>query len=249
MERLVDRIPFLEKELFLLRRLVRPGDVCIDIGAAGGAHLFVMASRVGPTGRVLAFEPRPGSLRMLRRWVRALPVGDRVELFQLALSDADGRVPLRIPIVPTRAHFLGSTSRPDEHAAFAGLPHREIEVPTTTLDAVVRSLGVTRVDVLKCDVEGAELAVLAGARHVLDTLRPIVIVEADDEHQRRSDATAQSVVDAVVAHGYRAFRYRRSAFDEVHSVVADEDDYVLVPDERPAPLRVRRRDAGPRQVS
>ena len=238
-ERAIDRIPFLEKELFLLRRLVGAGDVCLDVGAAGGAHLLVMAERVGRTGRVLGFEPRPGSLRALRRIVRLTGLGGRVTLIPAALSDGPGHLPLRIPVVPTRAHLPGTTTAPDGAAAFARLPSREITVATRSLDEVVATEGLERVDVLKIDVEGAELAVLSGADHTLSTHRPIVLVEADDLHQARFDATAQDVVDRVAAHGYRPHRYRRGRLEPLHGgqVIAGEDDYVLVPAERPTPLR------------
>lgn len=241
LERFVDRIPFVEKELFLLRRLVAPGDVCLDVGAAGGAHLVVMARRAGPSGQVHGFEPRPGSLRTLRRIVRLAGVADRVRLHQVALADREGRQPLRIPVVPTRAHFLGSIADRDGAAAFARLPHRSIEVVTRTLDAVVAEAGLSRVDVMKCDVEGAELLVLAGASRILSQLRPVVIVEADDLHQRRYGSTAQDVLDAITAHGYRIHRYRRSALEAVAGVVAGEDDYVLVPSERDPPVDLRER--------
>ena len=235
LERGLDRIPFLEKELFLLRRLVRPGDVCVDVGAAGGAHLLVMARRAGARGRVVGFEPRPGSLRALRRLVALTGMTERTRLLQIALSDRSGSEPLRIPIVPTRAHFGGSTPRPERAAAFAGMPARMIEVPTRTLDEVVDAERLDRVDVLKLDVEGAELLVLAGAQRVLAELRPVVILEADDLHQRRYDATAQDVLDAVGRHGYRPHRYRRGRLEPVSAVVPGEDDYVLLPNERALP--------------
>ena len=239
LERAVDRIPFLEKELFLLRTLVRPGDVCLDVGAAGGAHLLVMAKGVGPTGRVLGFEPRPGSLAMLRRLVRLGRLADRVDLHQLALSDAAGVLPLRIPVVPTRAHFHGSADDRRATAAFAKLPHREIQVPTARLDDVVAEAGLARVDLIKCDVEGAELRVLAGAGRVLDELRPLVVLEADDLHQVRENATSADVLAAVVAHGYRVYRYRRGAVERVDGPVPGEDDYLFVPEERAAPVAER----------
>lgn len=232
LERAIDRVPFLEKELFLLNRLVRVGDVCLDVGAAGGAHLLVMARRVGDSGRVLGVEPRPSSLRALRRLVNVLGVADRVRLAAVALADQAGAQRLRVPVIPTRAHFRGSTTAPEEAAAFAALPAREIEVPTTTLDELLAAEGIDRLDVLKCDVEGAELLVLAGASDVLDRLRPVVILEADDEHQRRFDATAQDVLDAVTAHDYRIYRYRRGRLEALGGVVAGEDDYVFVPRER-----------------
>lgn len=241
LERVIDRIPFLEKELFLLRRVVPAGGTCIDVGAAGGAHLLVMARQVGPRGRVLGVEPRPASARILRGAVRALGLSRRVEIVEAALSDREGREALRIPVVPTRAHFHGSTDHRSERAAFPTLPHREIEVPTTSLDAIVSERRITHLDVLKCDVEGAELLVLAGASRVLGELRPLVLLEADDLHQARFDATAQDVLDAVQAYDYRVLRYRRGALDEVAGIVDDEDDYLFVPSERRPPLRVRPR--------
>jgi FkbM family methyltransferase len=238
-ERALDRVPFLEKELFLLRRVVRPGMVCVDVGAAGGAHLLVMARQVGPSGRVLGLEPRPRSLRSLQRLVRLVGVADRVELHQLALAEDEGELPLRIPVVPTRAHLPGTTVDLAGTAAFAKLPHRQIHVPTRRLDDVVADAGVDRVDVVKIDVEGAELAALAGAGATLDRYRPLVIAEADDLHQARFDATAQDVIDAVVVHGYTVHRFRRGALEPLGGRVADdEDDYVFVPRERRPPLPV-----------
>jgi FkbM family methyltransferase len=239
LERAVDRFPFLEKELFLLRRIVRPGDVCVDVGAAGGAHLLVMARRTGPAGVVLGFEPRPRSLRVLRGLVRAGGLADRVRLHQKALADRAGTMALRIPVVPTRAHFHGSIDDHHTLAAFARLPHREIAVPTVPLDDVLAAEGLDRLDVLKLDVEGAELLVLSGASTTLTDLRPIVLLEADDLHQARFDATAGDVLERVRAHGYRIFRYRRRALDEVDGPVAGEDDYVFVPVERDPAVEVR----------
>jgi FkbM family methyltransferase len=240
LERAVDRVPFLEKELFLLSRVVQPGMVCVDVGAAGGAHLLLMARRVGPTGRVIGIEPRPGSLRAVAALTRLAGVAGHTRLLPIALAERRGRLPLRIPIVPTRAHLPGTTVDLEGTAAFAKLPHRKIVVPTRPLDEVVADEGLDRVDLLKIDVEGAELAVLAGAHRTLDRHRPLVLVESDDLHQARYDATAQDVLDAVVAHGYEVFRYRRGALDQLDGqVVADEDDYVLVPSERQPPLPVR----------
>jgi FkbM family methyltransferase len=238
-ERALDRVPFLEKELLLLRRIVLPGDVAVDVGAAGGAHLLTMARAVGPTGLVIGVEPRPGSLRILRRLVALCGWSPRVALHPFALTDRDGWQTLRIPIVPTRAHVPGTTLERWGAAAFARLPDRHIEVPTTTLDALVADQRLDRVDVIKCDVEGAELLVLAGAAEVLERHRPIVVVEADDAHQRRFDATAQDVLDAIEPHRYRPFRFRRGALVPVDGVIDGEDDYVLVPTERRNPLPTR----------
>ena len=230
-ERVLDRVPFLEKELFLLRLLVRPGDVCVDIGAAGGAHLLSMARGVGRDGLVLGIEPRPGSARLLRGGVGAVGLQRRVRIRQVATSDSVGEITLRIPVVPTRAHVPGTSTDPAA-AAFARLPHRRIVVPAAPLDQLLTEEGIEHVDLVKCDVEGAELLALAGAQHVLQDLRPVWIIEADDLHQRRFDATAQDVLDAVTRHGYGVHRFRRGALEPVTRATADEDDYVFIPNER-----------------
>lgn len=232
LERAVDRVPFLEKELFLLRRLVRRGDICLDIGAAGGAHLFVMARRAGTSGRVIGVEPRPGSARLLGIGAGLVGLRRRIRIHQVALADEPGALELWIPVVPTRAHLPGTTADLTSAAAFAGLPHRRILVPTMRLDDLIAIEGLTRLDVLKCDVEGAETAVFAGAPRLLRELRPIIVVEADDTHQRRYDARAQDVLDAVTVHDYRTHRYRRGRLEPVDGIVDGEDDYVLVPRER-----------------
>ena len=231
-ERAIDEIPFLEKELVLLRRLVRPGDVCLDIGAAGGAHLLVMASRTGARGRVIGVEPRPGSLRALRWLVRATGLARRVELVSAAFSDRAGRENLRIPLVPTRAHLPGTSADRRRRAAFTAVPARHVEVETMTLDDFVDQAVLGRIDVIKCDVEGAELAVLAGGVRTFARFRPVLVIEADDAHQSRYDARAQDVYDAVRALGYVGFRYVRGRLDAVPGIVDGEDDYVFVPRER-----------------
>lgn len=231
-ERVLDRIPFLEKELLLLRRLVRPGDVCLDIGAAGGAHLMVMARRAGRRGRVLGVEARPRSAVALSLLTALVPGGARPRIHQVALADDAGVLTLRIPLVPTRAHLPGTATDRLEAAAFAGLPATTVTVPSMRLDDLIAREGLAHVDVVKLDVEGAESAVLAGAPYLLHEQRPVFVIEADDLHQRRFDTTAADLVAGVVAAGYRAHRFLRGGLTAVDRVTADEDDYVLIPDER-----------------
>lgn len=237
-ERAVDRVPFLAKELALLRALTRPDTVAVDVGAAGGAHLLAVARGLGPDGRVVGVEPRPGSLRALRWVVRAAGVADRVTLVGAALGAAPGRTALRVPIVPTRAHVPGSGAAGRGGAAFPWAPARTIDVPVRTLDEVVAAHGLGRVDLLKLDVEGAEREVLAGGRDTLARSRPVLLVEAHDAMQARDDgATAQDLLDALAALGFDAYRYRRGGLEATGGrTVPGEDDYVLVPTERPAPL-------------
>jgi FkbM family methyltransferase len=141
-----------------LQRLLKPGMTFVDAGCNKGDFALIAARVMGGRGRVLAFEPEPDNCR----WIRAsieLNGYETITLFELALSETEGRVPLYLgkwsgwhSIVPRR--------RPRR-------PQKSIDVETRTLDSVLAETGDPHVDVLKVDVEGAELQLLHGAERTL----------------------------------------------------------------------------------
>ena len=148
----------------LSRKLLRPHDHVLDIGANVGLWSISAAQRVS---RVTAFEPNPGTAARLERNSRAS--GVKVEIQRVALSDRIG----------TSLFFDASHG----NSGAAGLARREgvtseIRVRTTTVDSYLE--GGT-VDVIKLDVEGAEPLVLAGAQRTLGGPHPpIVFCEIND---------------------------------------------------------------------
>jgi FkbM family methyltransferase len=146
---------------FLLSELA-DGDVVADVGAHIGIHSLVL-TRAG--ARVIAFEPAPDSAARLRAAARAN--GLAVEVVEVALGAEEGSVGLFADPRYDRAD-AGVLS-------VAGAGERVATARAMTLD----SCGLDRLDVLKVDVEGAEAAVLEGARETLARLRPrAVVVEA-----------------------------------------------------------------------
>src|SRR5680860_1546244 len=95
--RLIPAIPFFEEELRLLPALVPPGGTCLDVGAAHGIYTVAMAAAVGPTGRVVAFEPQPLPRRVALSVRRALGLRRVVELQRCALGDHTGEEVLVVP--------------------------------------------------------------------------------------------------------------------------------------------------------
>lgn len=143
-----------------LRRLLTPGDLVLDVGANIGNHTVYFAGEAGC--RVVAFECNPKLLPRLRAAVSLAGLEDRVNLTHLgaAISDTVGA-----------AHF--NFIRDDfSNVSQAATDHTE-EVPAITLD----SLGFSACRLLKIDVDGGERPVLAGARQLLTTCRPIVAIE------------------------------------------------------------------------
>ena len=145
------------EEYRAIRTAVRPGDVVIDAGANVGSYTLLFAIWAGAEGRVFAFEPAPDAREGLRRHVELNGLADRVEIGPFALSSMVGSV---------RFHVDGASGTNAIAVASDRAAARAIEVETTTIDAFCEGHRL-RPDVVKIDVEGAELDVIKGARQVL----------------------------------------------------------------------------------
>ena len=138
-----------------VQRLLRAGGTFVDVGANKGDFSLIAARTAGPEGRVIAFEPAPENAIWARKSVE-LNGYPSVELLEIALSDSEGEARLHLG---RKSGWHSLVPRPVEQDA--------ITVRTRTLDAVLAERGSPTVDMLKIDVEGAELAVLRGARQTL----------------------------------------------------------------------------------
>jgi FkbM family methyltransferase len=139
-------------------RLLRPGMVFFDIGAHVGQYSLLASPKVGPNGSVVAFEPHPALFPMLARNVRRNRCANIVAN-NVAVSHTDGASTLCL----ASADNIGATSlrAPENDTG------ERVTVPTIALDMYVRTRGISRVDVMKLDIEGAELDALRGGERVL----------------------------------------------------------------------------------
>lgn len=162
----------------LIQKLLRPGDTFVDAGANIGMHTLAAATAVGEGGRIVAFEPLPSTHELLRKSIWTNGFSEIVETHQAAVSNRQGRQPL----------FLGATS--GHHSLYPLQAQRvatppAVEVPLVRIDDV---LGAgARVDVMKIDVEGAELEAVEGAGDTIANNPGIaLIVEFGISHLRRT---------------------------------------------------------------
>lgn len=161
----------LEPELDILRGLVPRGGVFIDIGANVGVYSIVAGALVGSGGVVLSVEPFPEILAQLHANVQANDFGDRIRIRNFCVSDKTG--PLTFWMNRGRPHAF-SLQREGNAAGLSVLSIR--------LDDLTKWEGLTRLDYLKIDAEGAEEAILEGGRDSIGRFRPVVQVE--DENRR-----------------------------------------------------------------
>ncbi|MEJ7797007.1 MAG: FkbM family methyltransferase [Solirubrobacteraceae bacterium] len=157
-----------------LRRLLSPGDVFYDIGANVGFFTLLGARLVGPSGRVVAFEPLPWCARAVARNIQ-LNGFEHAQIRAEAVADADGSARLLVVGEASWSH-LESTGR---HADVRA----EIDVAVVALDTLVAAGAIPPPDVLKIDVEGAELQAIEGARETIARHRPAIVCELHDSNE------------------------------------------------------------------
>jgi FkbM family methyltransferase len=154
-----------------LRRLLAPGAVFYDIGANVGFFTILGARLVGPTGRVIAFEPVPACARAVARNI-ALNGFGHAEIREQAVGAASGSARLLVVGEASWSH-LASTGR---HADVRA----EIDVEVVAIDELVAAGAIPPPDVLKIDTEGAELQAIDGMRATVGRHRPAIVCELHD---------------------------------------------------------------------
>lgn len=144
----------------IFKKIVEPGDVCLDIGANMGWYATMFQNLVGERGEVHAFEPVPNIFKYLVRNVKRNSPPDNVRLNNLALGNEEKTVDLHV-----------FSDLPDGHASISTFDHPDFEVfpsQMVTLDSYLSENKIDNVTIVKIDVEGAELMVLEGASKLFD---------------------------------------------------------------------------------
>lgn len=170
---------------------LKPGMTFIDIGAHVGLYSVPAARRVGPAGRVLAFEPDDINRAMLQQNIQRNGV-EGVEVFSCGICDRDGRLP-----------FHRSEFNSGDHQLFhEGRGRRSHEIEVARLDSVLQRTGGP-VHLVKMDVQGAEARVLAGMEQVFAANHAMaLIVELSPWMLRDIGDDPRDLLDGLVGQGF-----------------------------------------------
>ena len=150
---------------------LRPGQVVFDVGSNVGFYSLIAARLVGPRGEVHAFEAIPECAHEVTVNARRNRLRN-VHVHAVAVTDTNGTVELLRSRHPGGATVSADDRPPD----FTGA----LVVPAVSLDGFVAQADVRRPDLVKIDVEGAEMLVLSGMEGLLREARPVVLCEVDD---------------------------------------------------------------------
>ncbi len=174
------------------------GAVFLDVGAHIGTFTLKAARKVGPDGKVLAFEPNPETATLLRDNLAANHL-ENVVVEAIACTDKDQQLTLyAAPINNTGASSLSETNA--EYGDSTAL--KPFQVRGRPIDDVVKELNLSRVDAIKIDVEGAELQVLRGAVETLKRFHPKIVLEMVPEQLASFHTTPEEVAALIRSTGY-----------------------------------------------
>ena len=204
---------------------VKPDATVFDVGANVGWWTVPLARRLARGGgRVVAFEPVPANRARLEWAIAANAVGAQVQVAAVALGDAPGELGMWLKSEETGA---GSGTA----ALVTGDGPSHLRVPVVTLDAWTAEQGLTRCDLMKLDIEGAELMMLRGAERFIAATRPLIFGEFEAYWLSTFGATFVDVAEWAGRNRYAMRRWdaRTGAFVALERVEVGVQDVLLEP--------------------
>lgn len=220
-------------ELRFIWRFCKPGMVFFDVGAHHGLYSVVAACRLGRSGSVVAFEPNPADSRRIRFHSllnRFFCSTAPTEVETLAISDRSGISEFHVPVSGVKT--TAALKKPNDIRS----RFKKLQVRTVTLDTYLAQRGIRRLDILKLDIEGAEMLFLDGANQTLLDLRPILIVEAIDEVSLSWGHSGRDLLMRIRdQYGYQLFSFDDSGLLELHSLqsvypLTSRCNYLAIPE-------------------
>ena len=218
---------FEDAELRFVERALQPGMTGLDAGAHHGLYTLLMSKRVGAGGKVIAVEPSPRERKRLTRHVR-INRCKNVQVEGCALGSEQGGADL---FLVEGEHDWCNSLRPPAIDA----PTHAMRVETRRLDDVLEDSGISQVDFIKLDVEGAELSVLRGSSRILEGMRrPVILAEVQDIRTKAWGYEAREIVEFLRGMKYRWFALTMEGTLQEIWTQAEEWDVNLVamPEER-----------------
>lgn len=215
-----------ETDVEALKKIVKPGWTCLDIGGSFGRYALPMSLAVGKGGKVFCFEPGSYSFKVLSiiKWFHCL---NNVAIYKLAVSDKKGTINLHLPIkqngkIGTALAFISDTSY-DNTISEA--------VDMTSIDGFCMENGVRQVDFIKCDTEGSETRIIKGAENVIKKFRPFILCEVDIGPASGPNDKAIEMENFLKNVSYKIFTYRNGKFI-LHEKIVETSNYFFMPGEK-----------------
>lgn len=194
----------------VIKKLVKPGNILLDIGANIGYYTVIASKIVGETGKVLSFEPTKHFFDVLQNTVEINKLKN-VMLYDFGLSDENSESEISIGENSATIHWIKND----------GIPLDIEHIALKRLDDIISSLDINKIDFIKIDVDGHEPAFLEGAWKTLEKYKPTILMEISHRHYRKAGYLAWDFYRKLREKGYRIYS------EKDMSEYIDEDSFLF----------------------
>jgi FkbM family methyltransferase len=206
------------REMELVKSLLRPDWIVLDIGAHIGVYTLFMAHLLDPKlGRVYAFEPNPDTFPLLKHHVHT---NNLTHVFPVNVALGSLVADAEFFIAPSNNSSMSSMHRRLEGSRCA-------TVKVSTLERFCCDTGIQRIDFIKMDAEGAEPEIMEGGRTILGSLRPQMLLEVNGPALSRNGRCPRDLLLLLRDLNYAVFPIDRPS-SELHPDDLQPLDFVNV---------------------
>jgi FkbM family methyltransferase len=196
-------------EAQLVARLLADDEVFWDIGANVGYFTLVAATALAGNGQIIAFEPGKNAYARLTENLALNPY-ENIKTFPVAVSDREGEAVL---------HVAGDIADSSASLFPAGATEAAQEVcRTVALDQFRAAEGLREPTLIKLDAEGAELAVLHGAKKLISHSPPLLLMEMEEKNLQAAGASKAAIQEFLNGYGYQAAHLKKGRWQATADV-------------------------------
>jgi FkbM family methyltransferase len=185
-----------KNETLFWQNIIKPKQYVFDIGANIGYYTLQALARVGSEGRVFSFEPVAATFKKLRDNINLNNFSNAI-IEKLALLDKRDKIELYIADETS----IGSSSI-SMHVNFSG--EKEF-ADAISLDEYVIEKNINKIDIIKIDVEGCESRVIEGMKNVMNSFKPLILIEVNQERLQTTGSSKEKLFEQFYINDFEAF--------------------------------------------
>ena len=192
-------------EAYLFCKLIRPNMHIIDAGANIGFYSLLASSYLSQEGQVFAFEPVPKNYEKLDKNIQQSQKHN-IQVIKKGLWHEEDTLTFSLSddMQDNIGSFTASKTSSSSH---------QFQCPVTTLDKLVEEKTIPKVDLMKMDIEGSELFALQGAKSTLETHKPSILMEINQEASQGFNYGPEAIEDILMPLGYKIFKVSSLSHD------------------------------------
>ena len=183
----------------LLSFFIKEGDTFVDVGANQGSYSIIASNIVGESGIVISIEPQP---QLAQNILKSLDIYAkcRYQVHQIAVGETNGSIELIVP-----KSSSGTAGIYEDHSGLD--KNQRITVPLKCFDELIEWKNFSGTVFIKLDIEGAEFAFMKGAKKMLATLDPILMMEINPMSLQVSETSFKELIGVLYSFGFTHYRH------------------------------------------